>query len=91
MTGSNVVCKISGLTTEADWSDWRAADLEPYFDHALACFGLPRVMFGGDWPVATLATCYDRWIETVLEFVPSANERERTQLFQTNAERIYRV
>jgi L-fuconolactonase len=33
----NVVCKISGLTTEANWSDWRAADLEPYFDHASDC------------------------------------------------------
>jgi L-fuconolactonase len=48
-------------------------------------------MFGSDWPVATLATSYDRWIETVLELVPNANERELAQLFQTNAERIYRV
>jgi len=31
----NVVCKISGLTTEANWSDWESADLEPYFDHTL--------------------------------------------------------
>ena len=87
----NVVCKISGLATEANWTNWQSEDLEPYFDHALACFGLPRVMFGSDWPVATLATTYERWIETVLELVPNANDRERTQLFQTNAERIYRV
>jgi L-fuconolactonase len=87
----NVVCKISGLATEANWSDWEPADLEPYFDHVLTCFGLPRVMFGSDWPVATLATSYDRWIETVIELVPNANDRELAQLFQTNAERIYRV
>jgi L-fuconolactonase len=87
----NVVCKISGLATEANWVDWRRADVEPYFDHALACFGLPRVLFGSDWPVANLATTYDRWMDTVLELVPNANERERMQLFQTNAERIYRV
>lgn len=87
----NVVCKISGLTTEADWKDWKIADLEPYSDHALACFGLPRILFGSDWPVATLATSYERWIETVLNLIPFANDRERAQLFQTNAERIYRV
>jgi L-fuconolactonase len=87
----NVVCKLSGLATEANWTGWQREDLEPYFDHTLACFGLPRVMFGSDWPVATLATTYERWIETVLGLVPNANEREQTQLFQTNAERIYRV
>lgn len=90
-TAPNVVCKISGLTTEADWKEWKVADLEPYFDHALACFGLQRVLFGSDWPVATLATSYERWIETVLKLMPFANEKELAQLFQTNAERIYRV
>lgn len=90
-TRPNVVCKISGLATEADCNNWRADDLEPYFDHALACFGVQRVLFGSDWPVATLATSYERWIETVLKLIPFANERERAQIFQTNAERIYRV
>ncbi len=87
----NVVCKISGLATEADRNGWRVADLEPYFDHALTCFGAERVLFGSDWPVSTLATSYDRWIETVLELTLFANEKERMQLFRTNAERIYRV
>ena len=40
-------------------------DLRPYIDHALECFGLGRVMFGGDWPVATQATQYPRWVETL--------------------------
>jgi L-fuconolactonase len=87
----NVFCKISGLATEADWNSWRSEDLQPYFEHALACFGPQRVLFGSDWPVATLATSYERWIETVLEMIPNLNEHERTQLFQTNAERIYHV
>lgn len=87
----NVVCKISGLTTEADWKDWKVAELELYFEHALACFGIPRVLFGSDWPVATLATSYERWIETVLKVITFANEQEREQFFQKNAERVYRV
>ena len=32
---------------------------------ALECFGFDRILFGGDWPVATLAASYVRWIETV--------------------------
>ena len=87
----NVVCKLSGLTTEADWNNWQPADLEDYFQLVLRLFGFDRVLFGGDWPVATLATTYGRWVETVQEMVSSVSEADRLRLFQTNAERIYRV
>ncbi len=87
----NVVCKISGLATEADWKNWQPADLEIYFARALECFGCDRVLFGGDWPVATLAASYDLWLETVLEFFPFATDTDRVKLFQGNAERVYRV
>ena len=87
----NVVCKISGLATEAHWEHWQPDDLKFYFDHAWECFGFRRLLFGGDWPVATLATDYDRWLATVQELFSFATEAEQVQLFQTNAERIYRV
>jgi L-fuconolactonase len=87
----NVVCKISGLATEADPNHWRPADLKDYFQRALECFGFDRLLFGGDWPVATLATSYERWLETVKGFFSFATETDRAKLFQTNAERIYRV
>jgi L-fuconolactonase len=87
----NVVCKISGLTTEADLKNWRPADLRFYFDQALECFGPDRIVFGGDWPMATLATSYENWVETVRVMFSAASEAEQTKLFQTNAERIYRV
>ncbi len=87
----NVVCKISGITTEADGGKWERDDLEFYFDQALTRFGPDRVLFGSDWPVLTLATSYERWVETVRTFLSSANTIEQTKLFQTNAERIYRV
>jgi L-fuconolactonase len=87
----NVVCKVSGLTTEADWNSWNPVDLKFYFERALELFGFDRVLFGGDWPVATLATSYERWIETVQEMISFASDTDRVKLFQTNAERIYRV
>jgi L-fuconolactonase len=87
----NVVCKISGLTTEADRGNWQSTELKFYFEHALECFGFNRLMFGSDWPMATLATTYERWIETVQELFSFATEADQIKLFQTNAERIYRV
>ncbi|MEI9864482.1 MAG: amidohydrolase family protein [Limisphaerales bacterium] len=87
----NVVCKISGLTTEADWKNWQPDDLKFYFETALKCFGYDRILFGGDWPVATLATSYERWLEIVQSFFSFVTEADRKKLFQTNAERIYRV
>lgn len=53
----NVSCKVSGLVTEAG-ADWALADLRPYVDHVAAVFGEDRLMFGSDWPVATLAASY---------------------------------
>lgn len=87
----NVFCKISGLTTEADWGSWQPVDLKFYFEWALECFGFDRILFGGDWPVATLATDYQRWLETVQEFFSFAPTTSQVKLFQTNAERIYHV
>ncbi len=87
----NVSCKISGLTTEADWQNWQPVDLKPFIETAIEAFSFDRVLFGGDWPVCTLATDYERWIGTVCELIPFAGEREKIELFQTNAERIYHV
>jgi L-fuconolactonase len=87
----NVVCKISGLATEADWKSWQPADLGVYFEQALECFGFGRILFGSDWPVATLATSYERWMDTVQNLLPFTKESDRTKVFRSNAERIYRV
>ncbi len=35
----NVWCKLSGLATEAAWTTWTPADLQPYVDHLLGAFG----------------------------------------------------
>ena len=55
---SNIDCNFSGFTTEADWDNWTAADLQPYIEIALAAFGPRRCMFGSDWPVCKLAGSY---------------------------------
>lgn len=87
----NVRCKISGLVTEADLAAWCLADLRPYIRHAIDAFGFERVMFGGDWPVSTLATSYERWVETLAEAVSDATEAQRDALFRVNGTACYRL
>ncbi len=87
----NVMAKVSGLTTEANWHNWQPAELTPYLRQAFASFGPERLMFGSDWPVMTLATSYQRWVEIAETDVPFSKEQDWVQFFRTNAERIYRV
>ncbi len=87
----NVCCKISGLVTEADHVNWTSDDLKPYIDHVISAFGFDRVLFGGDWPVATQATTYPRWVETLDWAVSDASPTERRQLFHDNAIGFYRL
>ena len=42
---------------------WTADDLAPIVNHVLDEFGPDRVVFGGDWPVCTLAATYRQWVE----------------------------
>ena len=87
----NVWCKLSGLVTEADFQKWTPADLQPYIDHVVDCFGFGRVIFGGDWPVSTQATDYPRWVTTLDAALKGASPDELHQLYVRNAEAFYRV
>ena len=87
----NVWCKISGLVTEADHANWTRDNLKPYIDHVIACFGFDRVIFGGDWPVATQATTYPRWVATLIWAVGGSSEAEMRKLFHDNALEFYRL
>ena len=58
-TFENVLCKVSGMVTEADWKNWTKTDFSPYFEIILNNFGASRLMFGSDWPVCELAASYE--------------------------------
>ena len=87
----NVVCKISGMVTEADHTRWTVDDLRPYFEVVYDAFGEDRVMFGGDWPVVLLAASYRRWVETVDALTQGLGEPARRKLWTENAKRVYRL
>jgi L-fuconolactonase len=87
----NVMCKISGVVTEADHQTWTEAEVAPYVSHAIHCFGYDRVMFGGDWPVSELATRYSRWVQLVDAVVVNAQPSEKRRLYRDNAISFYRL
>jgi predicted TIM-barrel fold metal-dependent hydrolase len=87
----NVYCKVSGLVAYANPARWSVADLRPYVDHVLSCFGWDRVMFGSDWPVCMLSASYKQWVEALCAIVEEAGETNRRKLFHDNAIAVYRL
>jgi L-fuconolactonase len=87
----NVVCKLSGLPTEADWDTWTPVQLKLYLDHALSAFGSDRCLFGGDWPVVELAGGYSRWQAVVQDAISHLPPHEQEAIWSQTARRIYRV
>lgn len=87
----NVMCKVSGLATEADVQGWTPGDLAPYLTHVLDVFGEDRVVFGGDWPVVLGASSYRRWVETLDELTARLSPAAQRKLWADNARRFYRL
>jgi L-fuconolactonase len=85
----NVCCKLSGLVTEANWQSWIPLHIEPYWRLVLEAFGPTRLLFGSDWPVALLASSYQRWIDTVTEWVAPLSASEQEAIFGGTANRVY--
>lgn len=87
----NVCCKLSGVITEADHASWTRAQLRPYLDHAIECFGFKRIMFGSDWPVATLTHEYPEWVAILDEILAGCSDDERRKFYRDNAIEFYRL
>lgn len=86
----NVYCKLSGLVTEADWRNWRAADFYPFLEVVFDAFGPHRLMIGSDWPVCLLAAgSYAEVIDVVGGFLKEVSPDERAAIFGNNAVRFY--
>ena len=84
-----VSCKLSGLLTESRDEQRSATALAPWIDHACACFGSARLLYGSDWPVSTLAGGARRWRGILEEVTASWPDADRRALFAENAARIY--
>ena len=87
----NILCKVSGMVTEADYQQWQPADFIPYLDVVVEAFGMNRLMFGSDWPVCQVAASYEQMIGIMKEYFASFSLDEKNQLFNQNASRFYNL
>lgn len=86
----NVVCKLSGLVTEAARGA-RVADIAPYADVILNAFGPDRLMFGSDWPVCLLVNDYGEVLHLARALVSGLSADEQAAVFGATAARVYAI
>lgn len=89
----HVLCKVSGMVTEADWKNWTKKDFYPYLDVVFEAFGPDRLLFGSDWPVCLVAAEYEQVIGLVREYMTNIgfSESDKAKVFGENATRFYRL
>jgi L-fuconolactonase len=87
----NLACKLSGLVTEADWTQWTVEDIRPYAETVLTEFGPNRVLFGTDWPVCELASSYPGVTELARDLCADLSEADRAAVFGGTAREWYRL
>lgn len=87
----NVICKISGLLTEADWQRWTVDEVLWFAQESADAFGRSRVMFGSDWPVNEAAGGFIRWFDLTKALTEKWSAEEKDEFFFGNANRFYRL
>lgn len=87
----NVSVKVSGLFTEANWSNWNQNTFKPYLDHILNSFTPARMMFGSDWPVCLLAATYTDTINLMESFAKNFTKSEQESFWAGTAKRAYKL
>lgn len=87
----NVVCKVSGVITEADHANWTAADVRPYVERAIECFGFERCMYGSDWTVSELTHAYPVWVSVLDDILAGTSLDEQRAFYRDTAIRTYRL
>ena len=87
----NVVCKVSGVITEADHARWNKEEIKPYIAQVIEAFGFDRVMYGSDWTVSELTHPYPVFVEILDEMLRGTSEAEQRKLYRDTAIRTYRL
>ena len=87
----NVLCKVSGMVTEAAWRHWQATDFKPYLEVVFDCFEVDRLMFGSDWPVCTLSADYPQVVSIIQDYAKDLTVEAQDKIFGRNAAEFYQL
>ncbi|WP_434354853.1 amidohydrolase family protein [Parasalinivibrio latis] len=85
----NVVCKVSGLVTQAGDLSVTQPLLAEMLAYLKAHFGADRLMFGSDWPVCTLSESANDWERRLEGLVENWSLEEKSALWGGTAKRVY--
>ncbi|MDH5399738.1 MAG: amidohydrolase family protein [Cyclobacteriaceae bacterium] len=85
----NLMCKVSGMVTEAAWGNWKPGDYKKYLDCVFEAFGVDRIMIGSDWPVCLLSATYEGAVRIVKDYIAALSETEQDKVMGGNAEKFY--
>jgi L-fuconolactonase len=86
---SRIVCKLSGLVTEAGSAE--PAALRETVEHLLECFGPARLLWGSDWPVCELVCSYDVWRATSEALLAALDAGQRELILSETARKTYGI
>jgi len=87
----HIYCKLSGMITEADYTQWRYEDIVPYMDAVGEAFGTDRICFGSDWPVCLVAGSYERMIQVAEKWASQLSVIEQENIFGKNTIKFYNI
>ncbi|MBX2872539.1 MAG: amidohydrolase family protein [Saprospiraceae bacterium] len=87
----NVMCKLSGMVTEADWSNWKQADFVPYLEVVHRCFTAKRLLFGSDWPVCLLGGSYPEIKAILANYLTDESVEDQAAIWGKNAVHFYQL
>ncbi|MCA8902385.1 MAG: amidohydrolase family protein [Hyphomonas sp.] len=83
----NVFMKYSGWATFLGRAD--ADKVRKYVSHTLKTFGVERMMFASNWPVALVADSYTSTYHATIEALPDLKPDELEHIFRKTALRCY--
>lgn len=89
---TTAVVKISGLVERAG-VEWNKETVKPYVSALIEAFGTKRCMFATNWPVSTISSRYDLWVNTLAEILSELGmtRDEKDDIMWRTASRHYRV
>lgn len=89
---TSAVVKCSGLVERAG-VEWTRASVRPYVESLIDAFGPGRVMFATNWPVSTISSRYDLWVESLTGILDDLrlSHADRTAIMAGTAARHYRI
>ncbi len=87
----HLAIKLSGIPVKARSDQQNDAGLHPYMERVAELFGPDRVVWGGDWPVCTIAGGLRNWIDISKRFLTKLSVDEAKKITQTNAVRHYQI